>query len=158
MHKTKGLQQVLGENVLEVRRHRKLAQTGVATAAKSRGYAIDQTTVSRVERSADPELGIDPPTLATVEAIAAGLSVSAWQLLVPGLDPKSLPQTEHGALKLSPEELSEVEQVRKLLDDLKPAQRDMLIESDELKKLVTGPHFPSERMSPAWDASSKRKR
>jgi transcriptional regulator with XRE-family HTH domain len=49
---------------------------------------LDQTTVGRMKR------GSHSPQLKHVEAVAAAFGLQAWQLLVPGLDPKNPPVCE----------------------------------------------------------------
>jgi len=53
-----------------------IKQAGISAAAKRAGYSVDQKTVSRA-------LNDGNPTIDTVAAIAAGLGVQPWQLLIP---------------------------------------------------------------------------
>jgi transcriptional regulator with XRE-family HTH domain len=53
-----------------------IKQEHISAAAKRAGYRIDQKTVSRA-------LNEGNPTLKKIDAIAAGLGVQPWQLLIP---------------------------------------------------------------------------
>lgn len=82
----KALKLVVGENVLALMKARNLKQQHVAALAKQRGAPIDQTTVGRIARA---EI---PTTVDRLHAIALGIGVQPWQLLIEGLDPHTLPQ------------------------------------------------------------------
>ena len=77
MPKNKRLKEIVGDNVKAVMTAKKLSQTKVAAAAKKFGTPLDQTTVGRVCRAEFPA------TLDTLEAIANGLGVPAWQCALP---------------------------------------------------------------------------
>ena len=64
---------ILSQNVRALRVERGLSQEELAHLS-----GLDRTYISGVER------GIRNPTIAVLEKIAAGLSVSAYQLLMPG--------------------------------------------------------------------------
>lgn len=86
MRKNKPLRIVVGENVATLVKKGDLNQTKVAAAAKKGGFAVDQSTVSRVMRAGKPNASKEeasyPTTLDTVEAIAHGLGVQPWRLLI----------------------------------------------------------------------------
>jgi transcriptional regulator with XRE-family HTH domain len=83
--KIKSLRQILGENAKAIRADKKLSQPKVVAAAKKAGGQIDQTTVGRVERC------VHPATVDIIEALAKGLGIPSWQLLIPdGADEKFL--------------------------------------------------------------------
>jgi transcriptional regulator with XRE-family HTH domain len=85
MPKNKPLRQVVAENAREARKKKKLSQPDVAKAAKRHGLDIDQSTVSRMERSSHPS------SIDHIEALAKGLLIEPWQLLMPaGIDEKFL--------------------------------------------------------------------
>lgn len=81
----KPLKQVVAQNARAARKHNKQTQIDVKDAALLKGYAIDQTTVSRIEG------GRLVPTLDVLEALAKGLGVNPWELLVPNFDAKNRP-------------------------------------------------------------------
>lgn len=55
----------------------KLSQYKIAAAAKRAGGKIDPTTVSRIAR------GAYPTNVDKLEALAKGLGIPVWQLLIP---------------------------------------------------------------------------
>lgn len=71
------LRAVVSANVAAVMDEKGLSQPGVSAAAKRKGFKIDATTVGRIRR------GVFPTTIDTLEALAAGLGVQPWQLLIP---------------------------------------------------------------------------
>jgi hypothetical protein len=87
MPKNKPLRVVLGENVAELMKAKKVSQVKVAAEAKKSGYRINQTTVSRVMRAGKHNASREelsyPTTVDSVEAIAHGLGVQPWRLLLP---------------------------------------------------------------------------
>ena len=83
--KNKPLTVVLGQNVAELMKAKKLTQTKVAAMAAKHGTEIDQTSVSRVKNA------VYPATVDTIEAIANGIGVEPWRLFVPAtMDEKFL--------------------------------------------------------------------
>lgn len=76
MAKNMSAQQILMENCLRLRGD--LTQGEVATRATRAGFKIDQKAVSRME---DPESS--NATVQKIEAVAAGLGVPPWKLLLP---------------------------------------------------------------------------
>lgn len=133
---------LLAANVKAVKKARGLTQKAIAAKAKRAGYTLDQGTVSRVERQEYP------PTLETLEAIAFGMKVQAWQLLVPDIKGDALPALSSGQTPLSKEQAKQVDGLAKQLADLTPAQRDMFVNRDDVRKLIDGPAYPEERMNP----------
>jgi transcriptional regulator with XRE-family HTH domain len=85
MPNRKPLSAVLGDNALAMRKARGMSQPMVAAATKRSGTPIDQTTIGRIERAANSR------SIDNLAALARGLGVEPWQLLVPGLDSKHLP-------------------------------------------------------------------
>lgn len=79
----KPLTQVFASRVKALRGN--TAQTKIVDAALVKGFKIDQKTISRIER------GEMSPTLDSLEALAAGLGYSPWELLTPNFDPKNRP-------------------------------------------------------------------
>jgi transcriptional regulator with XRE-family HTH domain len=77
MHKTKPLRDLVAENIKAIRADKELSQPDVAKAAKRHGLEVDQSTVSRIERSTNGA------TVDHLEALAMGLGVECWQLLMP---------------------------------------------------------------------------
>jgi transcriptional regulator with XRE-family HTH domain len=77
MPKNKTLRTVLGENVTAAMAAKKLRQQEVERLAKKHGTKVHQTTIGRVARA------VYPATVDTVEAIANGLGVQPWLLLIP---------------------------------------------------------------------------
>lgn len=61
------VRRLMGENI---------RQAQISSTAKKAGHPIDQKTVSRA-------LNDGNPTIETVAAIASGLGVQPWQLLIP---------------------------------------------------------------------------
>lgn len=80
-----GAVKVLAENAKAFRSAAKMTQPQVADAAKRHNKTIDQGTISRIER------GSIVASVEVIEALAAGLDVELWQLLVPGADPQNPP-------------------------------------------------------------------
>lgn len=76
---------VLAENAKAIRKRLKETQPQISARAKARGYDIDQGTISRIENRRLV------PSVDVLEALAHGLDVEPWKLLVPYLDPKNLP-------------------------------------------------------------------
>lgn len=99
MPRNKALKVVVGDNVQAVMTAKKVKQQQVAALAKQRGHKIDQTTVGRIARAAIPT------TVEKLEAVAAGLGIDPWQLLVPDLDPKNPPVFGEAALMSDEREL-----------------------------------------------------
>jgi transcriptional regulator with XRE-family HTH domain len=85
MTKGQPLQAIIATNAKAIRKRMKETQPQVADRAKARGYVLDQGTVSRIENRRLV------PSIDVLEALAHGLDVEAWQLLVPGIDAKNLP-------------------------------------------------------------------
>lgn len=85
MTKALPLRTVIAANVRALRKQLKETQPQIAERAKARGYVLDQGTVSRVENKRLV------PSIDVLEALAHGLDVEAWQLLVPAIDPKNPP-------------------------------------------------------------------
>ena len=85
MPNRKPLSAVLGDNALAMRKERGMSQPMVAAATKRSGMPIDQTTIGRIERAANSR------SIDNLAALARGLNVEPWQLLVAGLDVKHLP-------------------------------------------------------------------
>ena len=79
------LQQVLAANAKSLRKSNQQTQPEVSSAARHKGYVIDQGTISRIER-----LEFNP-SLDVVEALAAGLGCEPWQLLTINFDAKNPP-------------------------------------------------------------------
>jgi transcriptional regulator with XRE-family HTH domain len=76
MPKNKQLKEIVGENLKAIMLAKKLSQPKVAAMAKKAHTPVDQTTVGRVARADFPA------TVDTIEAIANGVGVPAWQLLL----------------------------------------------------------------------------
>lgn len=144
MPKNKPLKELLGENVRAVMKARRVSQPKVAAIAKKRGTPIDQTTVGRIARAEFPA------TMDTLEAMANGLGLEPWQLLLPELKVEQI--------VFSDKDREQVEQARKVLEGLTAAQRDMFLQEGLVKDLLSRPPFPAERMGAGWDASGKRKK
>lgn len=70
----------------ESRRPDLASQNALAIYCTHRGNKIGQTTVGRIMR-AEVNAEID-----TIEAVARAFGLQAWQMLVPGLDPKAHPK------------------------------------------------------------------
>lgn len=85
MPNRKSLRRIVADNVAHLRGARALSQPQVSAAAKHAGLIVGQTTVGRVERAAHAA-DVD-----TLEALAKGLDVEAWQLLVDTVDAAALP-------------------------------------------------------------------
>lgn len=85
MTKGQPLQAVIAINVRSIRKRMKETQPQVADRAKARGYVLDQGTVSRIENRR-LVFSID-----VLEALAHGLDVEAWQLLVPSSTRRTFP-------------------------------------------------------------------
>ena len=77
VHRNKTLRQIVAENAKATRLDRKLSQPDVAKRAGRLGHEIDQSTVSRMERSTHPS------SIDHLEALAKGLGVEPWRLLIP---------------------------------------------------------------------------
>lgn len=129
------LADVLAKNVEGLRKARRLSQKTVA-----KNGSIDQGTVSRVERK------IYPCTLDTIEALATGIGVEAWLLLVPDLDPSTPPVLAVGSAEVSKAEREQVETVTQQVDNWTPAQRHLFISSEKMQSLIVGPAYPEEAM------------
>lgn len=84
----------------------------------------------------------------TLEKIAKRFRIGAWQLM--------LPEFSIEAPRLTEEQRLEVEQLRDGVANLSPAQRDFFLQNDLIRQIVTGPHYPVEKMGPGWDASGKK--
>ena len=95
------MKQVVAENVAALMKDRRLKQQHVAALAKQRGAPIDQTTVGRIARA---EI---PTTVDKLHAVALGIGVEPWQLLIDGLDPKALPEAGAGGIAKDERELLE---------------------------------------------------
>lgn len=143
--RNKPLTEVLAENVRALMDERGLKQTGVAKNATRAGKPIDQRTVGRVLA------GEFPAQVTTLDGLAAGIGVEPWQLLVPNLDPKSLPKPV--VPDLTEEQLSQVERVLGELEKLSPAQRDLFVTNDVVADILRRRYFPVEDMRGQWDAS-----
>jgi len=85
---------VLSENMRAIRKAHGITQPQVVANAAAAGHLIRQPTVSRVERR------VMVPSLDVLEALAAGLDIAPWQLLVRNLDPNNPPVLR----EVSPEE------------------------------------------------------
>ena len=81
----RNLQAVVAENVKKARLSNKQTQPAVSEAALAKGKKLDQGTISRIERRALS------PTVDVLEAVAAGLGINPWELLLPNFDPKNRP-------------------------------------------------------------------
>lgn len=57
----------------------------VATEAKRRGHAVSKNAVDTARK------GTNAATIDSVDAIARAFEMEAWQLLVPGMNPKNPP-------------------------------------------------------------------
>lgn len=77
MHKIKPLREIVKDNSKAIRLAKKLSQPGVARAAARAGFDIDQSTVSRAETLKNA-LSVDH-----LEALAHGLGIPPWQLIMP---------------------------------------------------------------------------
>ena len=87
----------------------------------------------------------------TIEAIAAGLDVMPWQLLLPDLKGEDA--------RISDKDREQVEQARRVLEGLSAAQRDLFLQDGLVKDLLARPHYPVEKMGPGWaPPTEKRKR
>lgn len=62
------------------------------------------------------------------------------------------PRKRKDALRGSREDREMVEAARRALSVLTPAQRDLFIQSDEVRRLVIGDAYPAERMGRDWTA------
>ncbi len=102
MRKNRTLKEIVGENIATILRVKKLSQPKAAAIAKKAGTPVNQTTISRVARAEFPA------TLDTIEAIANGLEVPPWQLLLES-------GTDHSSLELLRAWAQSGEQGRKLL-------------------------------------------
>lgn len=87
MPKNKPLRVVLGENVSALMKQKGMNQVKVEAAARKAGFAINQTTVSRVMRAGKPNASREeasyPTTVDSVEAIATAIGEPPFRLLVP---------------------------------------------------------------------------
>ncbi len=137
----KSLKEVLRDNVVALMEHR-YGKTNLNRLGRE--AKIGPGSATRI-KEAKTSIGLD-----VLEKVAEHFKVQPWELLLPEFRPQ--------APQLSPEDRARVDQLLRQLGDLSPPQRDALIESDEVKRLITGPHFPVESMRGQWDASSKRKR
>lgn len=76
MSKPKTTTEIFAKNVRRLMADKEWTQPQVAEAARKVGYSINQTTIGRALKNSNP-------TIESMEAIAAALSVPAWQLLMP---------------------------------------------------------------------------
>jgi len=83
MGRRQSLANTLAANCKMVRGKR--SQPKIVETAKARGYVIDQGTISRIERAKLT------PSLDVLEALAAGLEIEPWQLLITNLNPRNPP-------------------------------------------------------------------
>lgn len=144
MPKNKPLIEVLASNVKALMGARHLKQTTVSKNATARGRTIDQRTVGRV---CNAEF---PAQVSTIEALAIGIGVEAWQLLVPDLDPRALPRPAPAHPDLSASELEQVERVLGELEKLSPAQRDFFVQDGIVAQILSRKYFPVEQMRGNW--------
>lgn len=140
---TRTAREALRDSVKSLLRHN-FGEAGVTIGRLRRETGIGAGGASAILKG-----GADA-RISTVEKIAKRFRYEAWQLLLPDFKPDPKP--------LSDSERDELERLLKVVDELSPAQRDALVDSEGIKRLVTGPHFPVEKMRGQWDASSKRKR
>lgn len=105
-------------------------------------------TASRIKEQ-KTSAGLD-----TLDKVARAFNLETWQLLVPGLDPAAPPAAVPQP-RLSPSELSQVEQARQLLHDMSPAQKDLFINSEDMRAMMERAPYPVEKMDPKWSASRK---
>lgn len=146
--RNKPLKEVLAENVTAIMDTLDLAQDDVAKAARRCGMKLSQSTVGRVKRAAFPA------SLDTIEALAIGLGVLPWQLLIDTLDPKALPKDALSAATLE-RDRARVEDLRQSISELSPQQRDMFIRENIVQDILAKPYYPPEKMGPGWDPPSK---
>lgn len=99
MPNRKPLREVLGTSVRVLRTAKKMSQAQVAAAGKRSGLQIDGSTIGRIERF---EI---PTTIDSIAALARGLGVEAWQLLVDKIEPDKLPELGSGELATDEREL-----------------------------------------------------
>lgn len=144
MPKNKPLIEVLATNVRSLMKDRGLKQATVSKHATTRGRTIDQRTVGRVLNAEFPA------QVSTIEALAIGIGVEPWQLLVPDLDPKALPRPTPAQPDLSADELEQVERVLHELEKLSPAQRDFFIQDGIVGRILGARYFPVEKMRGNW--------
>jgi hypothetical protein len=138
--------EVLATNVRSLMNERRLKQATVSKNATTRGRTIDQRTVGRVLNAEFPA------QVSTIEALASGIGVEPWQLLVPDLDPKALPRPAPAQPDLSPAELEQVERVLGELEKLSPAQRDLFVKDGIVADILGRRYFPVEQMRGNWTA------
>lgn len=149
--RNKTLKELLAINITLVMDERKLTQAFVVANAKKNGHSINQTTVGRTKNA------MYPATVDTVEAIASGLGVQPWQLLLPGLDAKAIPQSAPAAVELE-RDRQQIEQIKESIAGLSPKQRDMFVRDNIVQDILAKPYYPPEKMGAGWDASKKTKR
>lgn len=99
MPRRPALKDVLGANIGALRRENDQSQPDVVATAGRAGFKVGQTTVGRVERA------VHAADIDTIEAIAHGLGVDPWQLLVPKLEPKALPHIGEESLPADEQQL-----------------------------------------------------
>lgn len=137
----KPLKDVLADNLRAVMEELGLKQQHVATRAKQAGASVDQRTVGRVRQ------GTYPATVATLDAIAIGLGIDAWQLLRADLDVKAL--VKRAPADLSEEEAEQLANVKSMMQNFTAAQRDLFIQ-DEVTRSLVGEYFPVDQMLGDW--------
>lgn len=110
------------------------AKFGAATAARLKGQ---KTSV-----------GLD-----VLDKLATAFKpIQAWQLLVPGLKPEALPVAAKP--KPTKADIEKVEEMKRVIAQLTPEQRDLFLETEEGRALV--PHYPVEQMDARkWSAAGK---
>lgn len=79
------LREILGTNAKKLRTAKNISQAKLHQATKHSGAPIDSTTIGRIERADNPT------SVDSLAALARGLGVEPWQLLVEDLNPKQLP-------------------------------------------------------------------
>lgn len=141
MPRGRPLQDILAANLRAVMTERRLKQTHVAARARIAGASVDQRTVGRVRE------GKEPATVATLDAIAMGIGIDAWQLLKPDLDPKTVAAT--AIAPLSNAEFAQLEAVKAAIRDFTPAQRDLFVGDDVMRNLARD-NYPSTQMRGDW--------
>lgn len=152
--RNKALKDVLAENVRAAMAAKGMKQQHVAALAKQKGMPIDQTTVGRIARA---EI---PTTVEKLQALAAGLGLEPWQLLLDGLDMKHLPQLG-GDLAADEQQL--LGDYRTASSRWKISVRYMagLRQDDEQEQVAEGVNmllarilgskpYPVEKMGPGW--------
>lgn len=85
--------------------------------------------------------------IGTVEKIAKKFKVPAWSLFQPDFT------ISHQGI--TDAQIKALDEARQIIESLSPAQKDLLIKSPELKKLINAIPYPSGKMAPEWDASTK---